>query len=120
PPLGIAKIQPDSPQANVLYYSPSAPQAQDAVIAKAIPQTAKVNIAETHLTVTYDGTPKFENVADALGLDYAVNSPMPVVYVKQANTYYCVNNGVWFYAPAPVGPWVVASSVPGAIYSIPL
>src|SRR5581483_7756140 len=30
-----------------------------------------------------------------------------------------IQNGVWFTAPAPEGPWVVADSVPAVIYTIP-
>jgi hypothetical protein len=52
-------------------------------------------------------------------LYYAVNTRTPVIEVDP-NTYYAVDNGVWFCGPAPVGPWVVATSVPSVIYSIPL
>jgi hypothetical protein len=34
-------------------------------------------------------------------------------------TYYLVQNGVWFSATAPAGPWSVAATVPAVIYSIP-
>ncbi|HXZ26079.1 MAG TPA: hypothetical protein VEI24_07660, partial [Nitrospiria bacterium] len=34
-------------------------------------------------------------------------------------SYYSVQNGVWFVAPSPTGPWSVATDVPAVIYSIP-
>jgi len=35
------------------------------------------------------------------------------------NSYYCVEAGVWFKAPAPQGAWDVADRVPPEIYQIP-
>ena len=34
-------------------------------------------------------------------------------------SWYAVENGVWFTAAAPAGPWAVATSVPSVIYTIP-
>jgi hypothetical protein len=67
--------------------------------------------------VTYDGSPQFRPVQGTL-LQYAVNSPTPVIRVD-AVTYYALSSGVWFVASAPVGPWVVATVVPAVIYTIP-
>ena len=36
-----------------------------------------------------------------------------------AQTYYAVENGVWFVATAPTGPWSVATAVPAVLYTIP-
>ena len=36
-----------------------------------------------------------------------------------AKSWYAVENGVWFTATSVRGPWVVATSVPAAIYTIP-
>ena len=33
--------------------------------------------------------------------------------------YYAAYQGAWFVAPSPTGPWVLAESVPPAIYEIP-
>ena len=33
--------------------------------------------------------------------------------------YYAVQNGIWFVATSPQGPWVVAARVPAVIYTIP-
>jgi hypothetical protein len=37
-----------------------------------------------------------------------------------AKSYYALKDGVWFAAPAPSGPWIVATTVPAAIYTIPV
>lgn len=119
-PPDFAKIPPDNAKANVLVSVPGTPQAQEAVIANSIPHTANVTIADAKLTVTYDGEPKFKKIEGDTDLDYAVNSPQPVILVKESKTYYCANDGVWFYASTPTGPWAVATTVPGVIYTIPL
>ena len=43
-----------------------------------------------------------------------------MIQVDADKTCWCVDNAVWFTAPAPTGPWAVATSVPGIIYSIPV
>jgi hypothetical protein len=116
-PSDLAKIPPDHPRANALVSVPDTPQAQSAVIANSIPQTSTVYRSEAKLEVTYDGPPQFRPI-QSTPLQYAVNTPLPVISVD-ANTYYCVQNGIWFVASSPTGPWVVATSVPAIIYTIP-
>ena len=43
---------------------------------------------------------------------------MPVIRVSES-AFYALDNGVWFVASSPFGPWTVASFVPPVIYSIP-
>jgi hypothetical protein len=116
-PADFAKIPPDHPKANALVSVPGTPEAREAVIANSIPQTATVNRSEANLDVTYDGAPQFQRIKGT-PLYYAVNTPMPVIRVD-TQTYYSVQNGVWFVATSANGPWVVATSVPAVIYSIP-
>lgn len=116
-PKDFAKIPPTHPKANVLVSVPGTPQANEAVIANSIPQTATVNRNEARLDLTYDGAPQFQPIAGT-PLLYAVNTATPVVEVDAAS-YYSVQNGVWFVATSPTGPWAVATSVPAVIYSIP-
>src|SRR5262249_29255768 len=52
-------------------------------------------------------------------LQYAVNSPVPVIQVEP-KIYYSLKDGVWFMAPAPTGPWTVATTVSPVIYTIPV
>ncbi len=116
-PKDFAKIPPTHPKANVLVSIPGTREANEAVIANSIPQTATVERNEAKLELTYDGAPQFRIIAGT-PLLYAVNTATPVIEVD-AHTYYSVQNGVWFVAASPTGPWVVATSVPAVIYSIP-
>ena len=117
-PPDFAKIPEQNPAGLVLASIPGTHQAQEAVIANSIPQTATVNRSTAQFTATYDGKPKFQSIKGT-PLQYAVNSPTPIILVsKQA--YYALYNAVWFVAPAPTGPWAVATSVPGVIYTIPI
>jgi hypothetical protein len=118
-PADFKQIPPDSAKGNVLVSVPGTPQAEEAVIANSIPQTATVNRQAAQLTVNYDNNqPKFDPIGDT-PLQYAVNSPTPVIEVSPTS-YYAVSNGVWFTASAPMGPWAVATSVPPVIYTIPI
>jgi hypothetical protein len=116
-PADFQNIPPDSEKANVLCSVPGTPQAQEAVIANSIPQTATIQRDQAHLTVNYSGTPNFVPIPGT-SLSYANNTPTPVVMVD-AQTYYACDAGVWFTANSPGGPWAVATSVPPAIYTIP-
>ncbi len=117
-PSDFAKIPPTHPKANVLVSVPGTPQANEAVIANSIPQTATVQRNEAKLDLTYDGSPVFKPIAGT-PLQYAVNTATPVIEVN-AHNFYSVENGVWFVAAAPSGPWAVATNVPAVIYSIPV
>jgi hypothetical protein len=117
-PSDFAKIPPYSPKANVLVSIPGTPQAKEALIANSIPQTATITRSAAALNVTYGGAPQLSPI-EGTSLQYAVNTTTPVIYDPPANQYYAVQNGVWFNSPNPTGPWVVAVSVPPAIYTIP-
>ena len=117
-PEEFAKIPPDHPRANALVSVPGTPQAKEALIANSIPQTAAVNRSTAKLEVTYDGAPQFAPIQGTTML-YSVNSQPPVISVSP-NSFYCVQNGVWFTANAPTGPWTPATSVPPEVYSIPV
>jgi hypothetical protein len=64
-----------------------------------------------------DGQPRFKPIENT-PLQFAINSPTPVIAVSR-NSYYAVQNGIWFVAASPAGPWTVATSVPMVIYTIP-
>jgi hypothetical protein len=98
---------------------PGTNESREAVIANSIPQTSAVKISKAKLTVTYDGPPKFVAVAGAKGLMYATNTTSPVIRVDGDKSCWCVDNGIWFTAKEPTGPWVVATGVPAIIYTIP-
>ncbi|SAK53248.1 hypothetical protein AWB80_01855 [Caballeronia pedi] len=116
-PPEFAKISPHDPKANVLVSVPGTPQAKEAAIAAAIPQTATVSRTKAAIKIAYDGSPRFEPISGT-SLQYAVNTATPVIEATDAR-FYAVENGVWFSATAATGPWQVATAVPAAIYTIP-
>ena len=117
-PADFAKIPATHQRASVLVSVPGTPQAKEALIANAIPQTATITRSAAALTVNYDGSAQFKSI-DNTTLRYAVNTSTPVIRVD-ANSYYAVQNGVWFVATSALGPWTVATSVPVVIYTIPV
>lgn len=116
-PADFARIPPTHAKAGVLVSVPGTPQAKEALIANDIPQTATITRSEAKLQVAYDGQPQFKPI-ESTTLQYAVNTATPVIAVS-ADSYYAVENGVWFVAASPAGPWAVAASVPAVIYTIP-
>ena len=117
-PADFASIPDDSPKENVKASVPGTAQAAEALIADEIPQTAKVDLRETKMTgPEYDGEPELEPISGT-PLQYVVNSSLPVILADDGK-WYSVENGVWFVADSPRGPWAVARSVPPSIYSIP-
>ena len=117
-PADFAKIPDDSDKENVKASVAGTSQAREAAIAATVPQTATVPIAGTHMEAPrFDGDPKWSSITGT-PLSYASNTPTPLIRVD-SRTYYAMENAVWFVATAPKGPWVVATSVPAVIYSIP-
>ena len=116
-PSDFAKIPAYSPKASVLVSVPGTTQAKEALIANQIPQTAAISRSAARLDVTYYGVPNFQPI-DGTNLQYAINTPTPVIY-SPGNTYYAVQDAVWFASPNASGPWTVATNVPPAIYTIP-
>jgi hypothetical protein len=117
-PPDFAQIPDDSPKENVKASVPGTVQAQEALIANSMPQTAAVTISQARLTPPqYDGAPQLQPIAGT-PLHSVVNSSLPVIQVSPSS-YFAVENGVWFTATALSGPWMVATTVPSVIYTIP-
>ncbi len=116
-PTDFAMIPAEHPTESVRAAVPGTPQAREAVIANTVPQVATVARSAAHLEITYDGNPVFQPI-EGTALQNAVNSPVPVIRVSEAS-FFALDNGVWFAAPSPFGPWTVTSYVPSVIYSIP-
>ncbi len=117
-PADFARIPAQSLAGAVLPTVAGTPQAQEAVIENSIPQTATVPLKNgPKFTPNFDGPPQYSKVAGT-PLSYVTNSSEPVIQVD-GNTYYAVTAGVWFTATRLTGPWVVATSVPAVIYTIP-
>src|SRR3954447_21998175 len=117
-PPDFAKIPSDHPMGDMLLSIPGTPQAREAAIANQIPQTASVQRDVQPTPVVFDGGQPQWKPIDGTALSYAPNAPTPVIRVDP-KSYYMVQNGVWFVATAPGGPWAVAAAVPAVIYSIP-
>jgi hypothetical protein len=117
-PADFARIPPSHQMADVLMAVPGTPQAREAVIANQIPQTANVQRDVQPTAPVFDGGKPQWKPVDKTSLDYAPNTAAPVIRVDP-KTYYMVQNGVWFTATAPEGPYVVATTVPSVIYTIP-
>jgi hypothetical protein len=117
-PADFAKIPAEHPMADVLMSVPGTPQAKEAAIANEIPQTANVQRDAQPTPVAFDGGEPQWKPIDGTPLSYAPNTAAPVIRVDP-KTYYMVQNGVWFIAAAPPGPYAVATAVPAVIYSIP-
>ena len=117
-PQDFARIPPASPAGVVLPSVAGTPQAQAAVIANTIPQTATVPRTNgPTFTPDFDGAPRFAPVTGTT-LSYVVNASVPIIQAAPGR-FYAVSGGVWFTAPAVTGPWAIATSVPAAIYTIP-
>jgi hypothetical protein len=117
-PADFTLIPDESPKENVKASVPGTPQAGEAVISNSLPETAAIKISDAKLpTPKYDGPPQLKPI-EGTPLSYVVNSPLPVIQVSPTS-YYALQNGVWFVAASPQGPWAVATTVPPVIYSIP-
>ena len=116
-PAEFQAIPDDSPKENVKASIPGTTQAQEAVIADQIAETADVDRQKTTFQPKVSGSPDLKPIPDTT-LYYVANSATPIIQVAPASWYAC-QAGVWYAAPAMSGPWAVASSVPASIYSIP-
>ncbi len=116
-PADFANIPDSSPKENVKASVPGTPQATEALIANSIPESAKVPRNTPMQDPHIDGPARLAPIAGT-PLYYVVNSGTPILKVDEHSWYAC-QNGVWFAAPSLRGPWTVAASVPGVIYTIP-
>ena len=115
-PVDFARIPAAGPRGFVLASVPGTPQAQEALIQAQVPQQATLVRAAAKVDVVYAGPPKFEPVENT-PMMYAVNTSFDVIRVDDA--YFACFQGAWFTAPTPNGPWVLATSIPAVIYTIP-
>ena len=116
-PGDLALIPDDHPLAPVRTAVPGTPQAQEAVIANSVPQTATIRRSEARFQPTIDGAPQLRPI-EGTQLQHVANSPTPIIRIDE-NSWYAVDQGVWFVAQSLDGPWEVATWVPSVIYSIP-
>jgi hypothetical protein len=115
-PAGFAKIPAGSDKGHVLGHVAGTQQANDAVLDTHIPQTATVKRSEAKVDVVYDGNPQFLKI-EGTDMYYAENTSYSVIRAEAR--YYCCHEAVWFVADSATGPWVICTSVPQVIYTIP-
>ncbi|HTV42401.1 MAG TPA: hypothetical protein VMF08_17670 [Candidatus Sulfotelmatobacter sp.] len=116
-PADFVNIPDTSPKENVKASVPGTTQAQEALIANSIPQSAAVARTTQMADPQIDGTPQLAPI-EGTPLYYVVNSATPIIRVDAQDWYAC-QNGVWYVSTSPNGPWSVAASVPEVIYTIP-
>ena len=116
-PKEFAKIPDTNPKENVKAAVPGTRQAQEALIANQIPATARVDPKSAGFALQTDGEPKLAAIGGT-SLQYVLNASAPVIRVDD-KTWYACQDGAWFVASALNGPWVVATTVPSVIYTIP-
>ncbi len=115
-PKAFASISENSPKASVLAFVPGTDRAKDALMDNVIPQTAEVSRRDAKIDVKYDGPPKF-NAIQGTSLSYATNTPSQVILAS--GKYFACEEGVWYSASSPAGPWQVSDVRPTGIDNIP-
>ena len=116
-PQSFKEIPPESAIGGIRTSVAGTDEAEQAILDAQIPQTAAIKRSEAKLTVNYDGEPTFEKIANTQ-VEYATNTSAQVLRIS--GKYYAVDNGVWFVASMPKGPWQVADDIPQeAIAQIP-
>ena len=115
-PQDFKRIPPGSSKGHILAFVAGTREAEESVLDAQIPQTTAVKRSEAKLSVTYDGSPRFEPIKNT-EMHYAVNTKTQVIKVK--DKYYAVDQAVWFVSDSPTGPWVVADDLPPEIDTIP-
>jgi hypothetical protein len=108
-PPSFRKLPKDSPKSDALASVPGTPAAAEALADASKPRTAAIKRSDAKVTVTYDGDPRFESVPGTK-IEYAVNTPDQVLKIRGA--YYACDQGVWFTAGSPTGPWKIADTIP--------
>jgi hypothetical protein len=115
-PSSFSRIPPASPKAHLLASVAGTPQAEDAIADAEIPQTSPIRRDASGFQVTYDGRPQFEPIPGSR-LEYAVNTAAEVILAD--GRYYACDQGVWYVADDPEGPWKVSTERPTGVDDIP-
>jgi len=115
-PASFRRILPDSPKGHVLASVAGTEQADDALADTEIPQTSAIRRDDSGFSVEYDGAPQFEPI-EGTDLQYAVNTDAEVIFAD--GRYYACDQGVWYIADSPEGPWVVSETRPLGVDDIP-
>jgi hypothetical protein len=115
-PWDFARIPAGSPIADVLPSVAGTPEAKEAIMDAQVPQVEKIDRKATMTDVVYDGVPRFQAI-EGTDMQYAVNTCATVVGWRAQ--FYAVDDGVWFTAGTPVGPWTVSAFRPDEMDLVP-
>ena len=120
-PADFARIPVNSAKENVLASVAGTTQAQEAVIANGIAQMTRVDSSSVRMdpAPVFDGGDPRLIPIEGTSLNYALNCALPVIQTGPGS-WYSVQSGIWFTAADSSGPWIVAKSIPPAIYTIPI
>ena len=115
-PAGFASVPEGSPKDGILAHVAGTPAAREAVRDASIPQTAQVRRSTASVTVSYDGSPQFRQIAGT-NVYSADNASTTVLRID--GVYHVCDNAVWYEGNTPDGPWMVSTSVPSQVNDIP-
>lgn len=115
-PEDFRNLPKDFPKQGVLASIPGTEEAADAAMDAEIPQTTVINKKTAKFNPTYDGAPDFKKV-EGTSMQYAVNTPNQIT--KIGDKYYAVDQGVWYVADKPEGPYQVSDIRPKEIDDMP-
>lgn len=105
----FARIPEHSSKAHSLAFVPGTERAKDALMDHGIPQTAPVSRRDVPLDVRSDSDARFTPI-EGTGLAVAGNIASQVVQAD-GRSFAC-EEGVWYAAPTPNGPWRVSDVRP--------
>jgi hypothetical protein len=108
-PGSFRRVQASSAKADALAFVPGTGPSREALKDANAPRTAAIRRSDAHVTVSYDGDPKFEAVPGT-HVEYALNTAENVLRIR--GRYFACDQGVWFSSDAPTGPWRVADAIP--------
>ncbi len=121
-PPDFAFIDPNGNYGSVLPSVPKTAQAQASVLKAQLPQQGTLKRDGTTVSVTYvGGAPNFAPIPGT-SIRYATNATGPngsAQVLEIGTRFYLCQQGAWFTANNPAGPWVLADSVPAEVYQIP-
>lgn len=115
-PEDFRNIPEDTPYYAVRASVPGTSESAEARLKASIPTTARVEAGSITPTVAYAGDAQFAPI-ESTDMSYATNTTDTVIRV--GDRYFLLQDGVWFMAESPNGPWQLAREVPEAIYRIP-
>jgi hypothetical protein len=110
-------IPTDSVKADVRASVPGTMEARMAALEAVLPRRTEVDLdSKVVVNVTYAGDPKFEAIPGTK-IQRAANTAFDILLVD--GTYYLCYSAAWYTSATPEGPWLVANTVPDAVYDIP-